>query len=125
MNLLYYTSAISLELDAARCTGCGRCVDVCPHDVFALVRPSAPADALGAPAHTRRRAEIVRRDHCMECGACARNCASGALTVTAGVGCATAIINGMRRGTEPTCGGGGDEAGGTGCGGGEKGNGCC
>jgi hypothetical protein len=40
----------------------------------------------------------------MECGACMRNCASGAIKVRPGVGCAAAIIGGLVRGTEPTCG---------------------
>ncbi len=31
----------------------------------------------------------------MECGACARNCPAGAVTVKSGVGSAAAIINGM------------------------------
>jgi len=39
----------------------------------------------------------------MECGACARNCEFGALSVNAGVGCAAAVINGIIRGTEPDC----------------------
>jgi hypothetical protein len=39
----------------------------------------------------------------MECGACAMNCAPGAITVRAGVGCAAAVITGALRGTEPTC----------------------
>jgi hypothetical protein len=40
----------------------------------------------------------------MECGACARNCDFGAITVNAGVGCAAAIINSMITGGEATCG---------------------
>jgi len=47
---------------------------------------------------------MADRDACMECGACARNCPTGALSVKAGVGCAAAIIVGALRGTEPTCG---------------------
>jgi hypothetical protein len=39
----------------------------------------------------------------MECGACAMNCQTGAVTVKSGVGCAAGIINGLLRGTEPTC----------------------
>ena len=121
MSLLYYTSAISLELDASRCTGCGRCVDVCPHDVFALVPSKPRADGtLGALRTPRRHAEIVHRERCMECGACALNCASEAIRAGAGVGCATAIINGMIRGTAPDCGCGGPEKGSCG-----RGGGCC
>jgi hypothetical protein len=40
-------------------------------------------------------AAIREADVCIECGACALNCAVGAVTVRAGVGCASGIINGM------------------------------
>ena len=124
MSLAYFTSALTLELDAARCTGCGRCVEVCPHDVFAMikVRRSEEVAAGRAPA-ARLRASIVGRDRCMECGSCALNCAAGAIKAGAGVGCAAAIINGLIRGTEPTCGCGGDGNGGPSCGG-DAGAGC-
>jgi hypothetical protein len=39
----------------------------------------------------------------MECGACARNCPARAITVSAGVGCAAAIIKGKLSGTAPSC----------------------
>jgi hypothetical protein len=52
----------------------------------------------------------------MECGACARNCASGAIAVKAGVGCAAAIIGGMLRGTEASCGCGNAAERGSSCG---------
>jgi len=92
----YLESVVTLELDAARCNGCGLCVAVCPHAVFRL---------------EQKRAVLADRGACMECGACARNCASGALQVKAGVGCAAAVIGGMLRGTEPTCGCDGSGAG--------------
>lgn len=84
----YLANVVSLELMAEKCTGCGRCVEVCPHGVFVL---------------EDRRAAITDRDRCMECGACALNCAFGALQVNAGVGCAQAIIHSMIYGGEPTC----------------------
>ena len=88
MALVYLKSVVTLELDGAKCTGCGVCLDVCPHSVFALASGKA---------------RVVARDACMECGACARNCPFEALAVRAGVGCAAGIINGLLRGTEPTC----------------------
>ena len=88
-GLRYIEEAVTLKLDAEKCTGCRRCVEVCPHGVFEM---------------RDGRAAIVDRGACIECGACQLNCAFGALSVKAGVGCASAIITGWIRGIEPTCG---------------------
>jgi len=85
----YLTNVVTLELDAAKCNGCRVCLEVCPQAVFACVD---------------KRAVIVDRDACMECGACTINCEPGALTVLKGVGCAAAVIEGLIRGTGPDCG---------------------
>lgn len=84
----YLSGVVTLELDAAKCTGCRMCTIVCPHAVFEV---------------TGRKAAIRNKDLCMECGACAKNCEAGAITVKSGVGCAAGIINGILRGTEPSC----------------------
>jgi NAD-dependent dihydropyrimidine dehydrogenase PreA subunit len=97
-HMRYLSNTASLELLTEKCTGCGKCIEVCPHGVFGM---------------EDRKAVILDRDRCMECGACANNCAFGALRVDKGVGCAAAIINGMITGGEPSCGCGGK--GGTGC----------
>ena len=65
------------------------CIEVCPHEVLELFG---------------KEAQIRDRDACMECGACARNCSVGAITVNAGVGCAYALIRGALMNSEPTCG---------------------
>lgn len=86
----YLSKDLSLRLDVSRCIGCKMCVDVCPHGVFAI---------------ENRKAQIVDRSACMECGACAINCPVNALVVASGVGCAEAIINGLLTGKETCCGG--------------------
>ena len=83
----------TLELDRALCVGCGRCFEVCPHQVFEM---------------DEKRARVVDKDACMECGACALNCPVTAITVDAGVGCATGLINEWCRAKNmPGFGGGG------------------
>lgn len=87
-GLRYIDGVNTLELVSERCDGCGACLDVCPHAVFAMYGKVTLAD----------------KDACIECGACSKNCPNGALKVRPGVGCAGAIIVGWFRGTEPTCG---------------------
>ena len=74
----YLANATTLGLDVPTCIGCGRCVEVCPHQVFQV---------------TDKKARIIDRDACMECGACQRNCPVNAISVDAGVGCASGLIN--------------------------------
>ncbi len=87
-TLRYLSNVTTLRLDREKCTGCGMCLEVCPHAVFEL---------------EGGKARIIDRDACMECGACQQNCAIGAVTVRAAVGCAAGVIAGIVRGTEPTC----------------------
>ena len=74
----YLSNVTTLELNESACIGCGKCLEVCPHQVFSL------AD---------KRVRLADRDACMECGACKRNCPVNAISVDAGVGCASGMIN--------------------------------
>jgi NAD-dependent dihydropyrimidine dehydrogenase PreA subunit len=89
MRPYYLKNVTTLAYDESKCTGCGRCVQVCPQQVFDL---------------QNGKARLIDRDRCMECGACAGNCPVAALEVDAGVGCAAAILMGMLTGNEPSCG---------------------
>ena len=86
---VYIKDVVTLEYEPAKCTGCGLCVDVCPHRVFVMMN---------------NRARVTDKDQCMECGACVLNCKDVALTVNSGVGCAAAVINGYFNKSQPTCG---------------------
>jgi NAD-dependent dihydropyrimidine dehydrogenase PreA subunit len=85
----YIEGVATLALDAEKCNGCRACLQVCPHAVFEV------AD---------KRVRIADLDACMECGACQMNCSQQAISLSPGVGCAAAIINGWITGTEPSCG---------------------
>jgi len=87
-GLTYLKNVSTLELEQSKCTGCRMCVNVCPHAVFMM---------------EDKKAKIVNKDACMECGACALNCADEAIFVQSGVGCAAAVIQGAIKGTEPCC----------------------
>ena len=78
--MVYLKDVVTLSYAPEMCNGCGTCLSVCPHRVL---------------RRANGKIEIARRDACIECGACQRNCPQGAVTVNAGVGCATAIINQM------------------------------
>lgn len=74
----YLPGVATLKLDQAICVGCGICPTVCPHRILEM-RGS--------------KAVITNLDACMECGACALNCPVKAISVDAGVGCASGMIN--------------------------------
>ncbi len=84
----YLKNVVTLELDVAKCVGCEKCREVCPHGVFGI---------------EDGKVRLVDRDSCMECGACQNNCPADAISVGAGVGCAQAVINGFLRAAEPDC----------------------
>lgn len=92
----YLEGVATLELNRERCVGCGRCREVCPHQVFEM---------------EGKLARLRDPDACMECGACAGNCPVAAIQVDSGVGCATGIINEWLRGRKITGLGGGGSCG--------------
>ena len=80
----------TLKFEAEKCTGCGVCLEVCPHGVF---------------AQEGRVVRLANPQACMECGACQVNCAFEAISVESGVGCAGAMMRAALSGKrEVVCG---------------------
>ncbi len=78
MGLLRHLKNVStLDFHSAKCVACGRCAEVCPHEVFAV---------------DDGKVLVADADACMECGACATNCPAGAISVDSGVGCALGML---------------------------------
>ena len=76
MRLLYLRDVSTLRLDKDACTGCEVCTEVCPRAVLEM---------------RNDRVHIASPDSCIECGACALNCAFDALSVKTGAGCAAGM----------------------------------
>ena len=77
----YIDGVAILRLDEESWVGCGMCMTVCAHRVFAL---------------DGKKARIADDNGCMECKACARNCPTAAIHVNPDerCGCASLIIKG-------------------------------
>jgi NAD-dependent dihydropyrimidine dehydrogenase PreA subunit len=101
MEWKYIKNGDTLSLNQDKCTGCGMCVEVCPHSVFGI---------------KEKKAFIRDYELCMECGACMKNCPFKAIEVAAGVGCAAFVIGSLFNGKDASCGcGDGKEKGGVCC----------
>jgi len=71
MRYKYLKNVVNLNLNIEKCVGCEMCLNVCPHGVFTI---------------KNNKSNIVDKDYCMECGACAKNCPVEAIEVKSGVG---------------------------------------
>jgi ferredoxin len=65
-----HTTNFVVELDGAKCDGCGKCVKACPVDALRLV----PG---GDPAHPGRKRAAAETDLCLGCGVCVPACPKG------------------------------------------------
>ncbi|MBI2934169.1 MAG: 4Fe-4S binding protein [Chloroflexi bacterium] len=66
MAVIYLKDVATLKLVAENCTGCGFCVDVCPHQILTM---------------SGGKVSIADLDLCIECGACVLNCPFDALSL--------------------------------------------
>ena len=84
----YLKNVAAIKFYEDKCTVCKMCLKVCPHEVF---------------IYKDNKIKLNKKDLCMECGACSKNCHVNAIEVKIGVGWAYAILKGMLTGSEPTC----------------------
>lgn len=66
------TSRFISNIDDGLCTGCGRCVEVCPVNAVGLY-------SANEPKQKRRKKARLNSDICIGCGICTARCAAGAM----------------------------------------------
>lgn len=67
-----HTSNFIIKIDDEKCTGCGRCVDICPVEALNLVSANDPH------IPKKKKAKLTEHD-CLGCAVCVRNCPTNAI----------------------------------------------
>jgi ferredoxin len=73
MNPVHTTNYLP-EIDETLCTGCGKCVDICPVEAMGLVSANDPHT-------TGKRKARLDETICLGCGVCVRNCPQDAISL--------------------------------------------
>ena len=66
------TSNFIPEINSDSCTGCGKCVAICPVEAMTLVSANDPEKA-------KKKKASLNKDTCLGCGLCVRACQEGSL----------------------------------------------
>ncbi len=67
-----HTSNFILDIDRAKCDGCGKCVNACPVEALGLV-------SANDPKRPRRKSARLSEEVCLGCGVCVATCREQAL----------------------------------------------
>ncbi len=67
-----HTSNFLPKIDPSACTGCGKCVSICPVEAMTLVSANDPHH----PTHKKAKLD---EDACLGCGVCVRSCAKNGI----------------------------------------------
>jgi len=73
LNPVHTTNFIP-EIDQSGCTGCGRCVTICPVEALAL-------SSANDPHKPKRKHATLIEDRCLGCGLCLRGCPDDVITL--------------------------------------------
>lgn len=71
-----HTSNFIPIIQPQQCSGCGKCVDICPVEAVALA-------SANDPRKPKRRLATLIEDRCLGCGLCVRNCPDQAIQLEA------------------------------------------
>src|SRR6056297_675221 len=69
-----HTSNFLPKLTLEKCTGCGKCVSVCPVEALSLI-------SANDPTKKNRKVAASNEDICLGCGVCVRSCPTNALSL--------------------------------------------
>ncbi|MBN2000025.1 4Fe-4S dicluster domain-containing protein [candidate division KSB1 bacterium] len=88
-NPIHTTNFIP-QVENDKCTGCGKCVDVCPVEAMTMV-------SANDPSKTNRKTAKVNVDICLGCGVCVRICSKDALSLKMRESRVLTPVNGAHR----------------------------
>jgi formate hydrogenlyase subunit 6/NADH:ubiquinone oxidoreductase subunit I len=69
-----HTTNFLPEIERNNCTGCGKCVEICPVEAMTLV-------SANDPKKPKKKVAVLNKDICLGCGLCVKACAFEALSL--------------------------------------------
>jgi ferredoxin len=73
LNPVHTTNFLPV-IDEKACTGCGKCVEICPVEALTLV-------SANDPSRPKRKIARLNEEYCLGCGVCVRNCSKNAISL--------------------------------------------
>jgi ferredoxin len=85
-----HTTNFLPKIEEQNCTGCGKCVEVCPVNAMSLV-------SANDPKRPKRKAAQLDEELCLGCGVCMRSCSKDALSLASRAERVITPLNGAHR----------------------------
>ena len=89
MNPVHTTNFIP-EINTENCTGCGKCIDICPVEAMTLV-------SANDPKHQKRKLARLNEEICLGCGICVRACKEKSIALKSRTRRVITPLNGVHR----------------------------
>jgi len=85
-----HTTNFIPEVDLLKCTGCGKCVNVCPVEAMALV-------SANNPHLPNRKKALLNENVCLGCGVCVRSCSEKSIILKSRAKRVLTPLNGVHK----------------------------